>query len=48
MEWIYAPAVVLDASDRVRVSLNMNDAAIMAGMTAVSDRVHLEQVAAHN
>jgi histidinol-phosphate aminotransferase len=46
--WIYAPAAVIDAMNRVRGPFNVNAAALEAGAAAVNDRAHLERAAAHN
>ncbi|HEV7416165.1 MAG TPA: histidinol-phosphate transaminase [Tianweitania sediminis] len=46
--WIYAPAHVVDALNRVRGPFNVNAAAIDAGVAAIRDRSHIENTVAHN
>jgi len=46
--WIYAPAHVLDALNRVRGPFNVNALAIAAGAAAVRDRDHVEKARRHN
>ena len=46
--WLYGPAHVVDALNRVRGPFNVNAAAIAAGAAAVGDRVHVEKAVAHN
>ena len=46
--WIYAPAHVLDALNRVRGPFNVNAVAIAAGAAAIRDRAHVEKAAAFN
>ena len=40
--WIYAPAHIVDALNRVRGPFNVNAAAIEAGIAAIGDRAHVE------
>lgn len=46
--WMYAPAQVVDAVNRVRGPFNVNALAIEAGAAAVRDRAHVERAVAHN
>jgi len=46
--WMYAPAHVIDAVDRVRGPFNLNSAAIAAGAAAIRDRAHVEMSVAFN
>jgi len=46
--WMYAPAHVVDAVNRVRGPFNVNAAAIAAGTAAIGDRAHVEAAVAHN
>jgi histidinol-phosphate aminotransferase len=46
--WMYAPAHVIDAVDRVRGPFNVNSMAIAAGAAAIRDRAHVEKAVAHN
>jgi histidinol-phosphate aminotransferase len=46
--WIYAPAHILDALNRVRGPFNVNAVAIAAGAAAISDRAHVEKAADFN
>lgn len=46
--WMYAPAHVIDALNRVRGPFNVNALAIAAGSAAVRDRAHVERAVAHN
>lgn len=46
--WLYAPAHILDALNRIRGPFNVNAAAIAAGAAAVGDRAHVERAAVHN
>jgi histidinol-phosphate aminotransferase len=46
--WLYAPAHILDALNRIRGPFNVNAAAIAAGAAAIGDRAHVEKAAAHN
>ena len=46
--WMYAPAAVVDAVNRVRGPFNVNAAAIAAGAAAVRDRALVDRAIAHN
>lgn len=46
--WMYAPAGICDAVNRVRGPFNLNAPALAAGAAAVRDRRHLEAALAHN
>jgi histidinol-phosphate aminotransferase len=46
--WLYAPAHVVDAMNRMRGPFNVNAAAIEAGVAAMADRDHVEKSVAHN
>jgi histidinol-phosphate aminotransferase len=46
--WMYAPAHVVDAVNRVRGPFNVNAAAIEAGAAAVRDQAHVERTIVHN
>jgi len=46
--WMYGPAHVIDAVDRIRGPFNVNAAAIAAGAAAVRDRAHVDSSVAHN
>ncbi|WP_099866085.1 histidinol-phosphate transaminase [Pararhizobium haloflavum] len=46
--WMYAPAAIVDAVNRVRGPFNVNAAAIAAGAAAVRDRAHIDRALAHN
>ncbi len=46
--WIYAPAHILDALNRVRGPFNVNAVAIAAGAAAIADRAHVERAADFN
>jgi histidinol-phosphate aminotransferase len=46
--WVYAPAHVVDALNRIRGPFNVNAAAIEAGIAAIGDRAHVESSVAHN
>jgi len=46
--WIYAPAHIVDALNRMRGPFNVNAAAIEAGVAAMGDRSHVEKSVAHN
>ena len=41
--WMYAPAHIVDAMNRMRGPFNVNAAAIEAGVAAMRDRAHVEQ-----
>ena len=46
--WMYGPAHVVDAVNRVRGPFNVNGPAIAAGIAAIRDTAHVEKSRAHN
>jgi histidinol-phosphate aminotransferase len=46
--WMYGPAHVVDAVNRIRGPFNVNSAAIAAGIAAIEDVSHVERATAHN
>jgi len=46
--WLYGPAHIVDAINRVRGPFNVNAAAIAAGTVAIADREHISRAVAHN
>ena len=46
--WLYGPAHVVDAINRIRGPFNVNAAAMAAGIAALEDGAHLEASRAHN
>jgi histidinol-phosphate aminotransferase len=46
--WMYGPAHVVDAINRIRGPFNVNAAAIAAGIAAIEDAAHVERSRAHN
>ena len=46
--WMYGPAHIVDAINRMRGPFNVNAAAIEAGVAALKDRAHVERTVAHN
>ncbi|HEX5210868.1 MAG TPA: histidinol-phosphate transaminase [Pseudolabrys sp.] len=46
--WMYGPAPVIDAINRIRGPFNVNAPAIAAGVAAIRDAAHLERSRAHN
>ncbi|WP_274423107.1 histidinol-phosphate transaminase [Chelativorans sp. YIM 93263] len=46
--WMYAPAHVIEAVNRVRGPFNVNALAVAAGAAAIRDRAHVEQAASFN
>ncbi|MDE1156888.1 MAG: histidinol-phosphate transaminase [Neorhizobium sp.] len=46
--WMYAPAGILDALNRVRGPFNMNSAAIAAGAAAVRDQAFVDKAVEYN
>jgi len=46
--WLYGPAHVVDAVNRIRAPFNVNQPAIAAGVAAIADVAHLEAAANHN
>jgi histidinol-phosphate aminotransferase len=46
--WMYGPAHVVDAVNRIRGPFNVNAAAMAAGIAAIEDSAHIEAARAHN
>jgi histidinol-phosphate aminotransferase len=46
--WMYGPAHVVDAVNRIRGPFNVNSAAMAAGIAAIGDVSHVEQSRVHN
>jgi len=46
--WMYGPAHVVDAVNRIRGPFNVNGPAIAAGIAAIRDTAHVEKSSAHN
>jgi histidinol-phosphate aminotransferase len=46
--WMYAPAHICDAVNRVRGPFNVNTPAMMAGIASLADTAHIEKSRAHN
>ena len=46
--WLYGPAHVVDAINRIRGPFNVNAPAIAAGAAAIRDTAHVERARAHN
>jgi histidinol-phosphate aminotransferase len=46
--WLYGPAHVVDAINRIRGPFNVNAAAIAGGTAAIQDAAHVEASRAHN
>jgi histidinol-phosphate aminotransferase len=46
--WMYGPAHVVDAVNRIRGPFNVNSAAIAAGIAAIEDVGHVERSTEHN
>ncbi|WP_208249581.1 histidinol-phosphate transaminase [Rhizobium sp. T1470] len=46
--WMYAPADIIDAVNRVRGPFNMNSAAISAGAAAIRDQAFVQEAVAFN
>jgi histidinol-phosphate aminotransferase len=46
--WLYGPAHVIDALNRIRGPFNVNAVAIAAGAAAVKDRAHVDKAVAFN
>jgi histidinol-phosphate aminotransferase len=46
--WLYGPAHVVDAINRIRGPFNVNAAAQAAGIAAIGDSAHVEAARAHN
>ncbi len=46
--WMYGPAHVVDAINRIRGPFNVNAPAIAAGIAAIRDTAHVDRARAHN
>jgi histidinol-phosphate aminotransferase len=46
--WLYGPAHIVDALNRIRGPFNVNAPAIAAGIAAIEDMAHVETARAHN
>src|SRR5207237_2302869 len=46
--WLYSPAHVVEAHNRIRGPFNCNQPAIDAGLAALGDGEHVEKSRAHN
>ncbi len=46
--WMYGPAPIVDAINRIRGPFNVNTAAMMAGVAAINDVAHVEKARLHN
>jgi histidinol-phosphate aminotransferase len=46
--WMYGPAPIVDAVNRIRGPFNVGGPAIEAGIAALADTAHLEAARAHN
>ena len=46
--WLYGPAHVVDAINRIRGPFNVNSAAMAAGIAAIADGAHIEAARTHN
>jgi len=46
--WMYGPAHIVDAINRIRGPFNVNATAIEAGIAAIRDRAHIERSVTHN
>jgi histidinol-phosphate aminotransferase len=46
--WIYGPAHIIDALNRIRGPFNVNSPAIAAGIASIMDAAHIEAARAHN
>jgi histidinol-phosphate aminotransferase len=46
--WLYGPAHIVDAINRIRGPFNVNAPAIAAGMAAIRDTAHVDRARAHN
>jgi histidinol-phosphate aminotransferase len=46
--WLYGPAPIVDALNRIRGPFNVNAPAIAAGIAALADAAHVERSRAHN
>jgi histidinol-phosphate aminotransferase len=46
--WIYGPAHIIDALNRIRGPFNVNAPAIAAGVASIADMAHIEKARGHN
>jgi histidinol-phosphate aminotransferase len=46
--WMYGPAHVIEAINRIRGPFNVNTPAMMAAVAAINDTAHMEAARAHN
>ncbi len=46
--WLYGPAHIVDAINRIRGPFNVNAPAIAAGIAAIRDAAHVDRARAHN
>jgi len=46
--WIYGPAHIIDALNRIRGPFNVSAPAIAAGIASINDSAHLDKARAHN
>ena len=46
--WMYGPAHIVDALNRIRGPFNVSSPAIEAGIAALADTAHIEKARAHN
>jgi histidinol-phosphate aminotransferase len=46
--WLYGPAHVVDALNRIRGPFNVNTPAIAAGIAAIEDKAHVKVAREHN
>jgi histidinol-phosphate aminotransferase len=46
--WMYGPAHIVDAINRIRGPFNVNAAAIYAGIAAIEDTAHQDKAREHN
>jgi histidinol-phosphate aminotransferase len=46
--WMYGPAPIVDAVNRIRGPFNVNTPAMLAGIAAIEDAGHIEMSRAHN
>jgi histidinol-phosphate aminotransferase len=46
--WLYGPAHIVDAINRIRGPFNVNSPAIVAGIAAIRDTAHVETARTHN
>jgi len=46
--WMYAPAAIIDAVNRIRGPFNMSTPAVAAGVAALADRAFVQAAADHN